>query len=110
MQRRLGKALLPQPWRERDAVAVRMQTDPLQDIDPVDVGIDPLHAAGGQQALNDPNLLGADLGPTEQPVAPTHGNHPPRALPVIGIRRHLGITQEHPQLRLSLGGVCQCLR
>ena len=45
-----------------------MEADPLQHVDQIGVGIDALQAAGGQQALDDADVLGADLGPAEQPV------------------------------------------
>ena len=51
-----------------------MGRDPLQHIDQVVVGIDPLQAAGGDQALHDADVVGPQLGPAKQPAAPPHGN------------------------------------
>ena len=46
----------------------RMLTNTLQHIDEVVVWIDGVQPTGHQQALHDANVLGAEFGPTEQPV------------------------------------------
>jgi hypothetical protein len=45
-----------------------VQADALEHVDQVGVGVDAVQPAGGQQALDDANVPGADLGPVEQPV------------------------------------------
>lgn len=45
-----------------------MLADAQQHIGQVGVGIDVVQFAGADQALNDADMLGADLGPAEQPV------------------------------------------
>jgi len=47
-----------------------MSANALQHIDQIGVGIDVLQPAGDQQALDDADVFGPDLGPVEQPVAP----------------------------------------
>jgi hypothetical protein len=45
-----------------------MLADPLQHVDEIRVRVDTLQAAGGDQALHDARVLGADFGPTKKPV------------------------------------------
>ena len=45
-----------------------MLTNPLQYIDEIIVRIDVMQPTGHQQALHDTDVLGAEFGPTEQPV------------------------------------------
>jgi hypothetical protein len=49
-----------------------MGINPLQHIDEVDVGVDALQATRSNQTLNNPYVLRAHLGPTEQPVPSAH--------------------------------------
>jgi hypothetical protein len=44
-----------------------MLADALQDVDQVGVGIDAVEPAGDDQALDDADLFGAQLGPAEEP-------------------------------------------
>ena len=52
--------------------------------------------------LYDANMLGTQLGPTEQPIFATHRNHPQRALQMVGVNRYRRIIevdlQPHPPL------------
>jgi len=70
-----------------------MQADTLQNIDEVIVRVDVVQAARDEQALHDPDVLGAKLGPTEVPVFPAHRNHAQRALEMVGVDRHVRIRQ-----------------
>ena len=64
------EALLPQPRRQSRDVAGGVILNALQDIHQIGVRIDLLQPAGCQQALEDPNVLGPDFGPTKHPVFP----------------------------------------
>ena len=46
----------------------RMLSDTLQHIDEVVVWIEGVQPTGHQQALHDTDVLGAEFGPTEQPI------------------------------------------
>ena len=54
-------------WSIQDGAAA----DPLQDIEKIPMRPDAMEPAGGEQALDDTNVLGTDLGPTEKPVLST---------------------------------------
>jgi hypothetical protein len=45
-----------------------VKADPLQHIDQVGIGVDTMQAARDDQTLYDADMLGTELGPTEQPV------------------------------------------
>ena len=65
---RIGcKALFPKARREFDYTTCGMFADPLQDIDEVGVRIDAMQAASHDQALDDADVFGAELSPTEEP-------------------------------------------
>jgi hypothetical protein len=64
----MGKFGFPKARREIEHLARRVLADALQDINQVGVGVDPLQPAGHQQALDQADALGADLGPGEEPV------------------------------------------
>ncbi len=78
--------------RKFDDLPGRVDADPLQYIDQVSVRVDTLKSAGDQQALDNPDPFGADLGPTKEPVLFTHGDRPQTALQMIGVDRNPGIT------------------
>ena len=96
-QRVGGKVLFPQAWREEMDVEGRMGIEPLQHIDEVDVGINPLQATRGKEALHDPDIAGAHFGPAEEPVFSADGNRANLPLQVIGIERHVGIREKDSQ-------------
>jgi hypothetical protein len=52
-----------------------MLTDTLQNVHEVVVWIDVVQPACRQQALHNADMLGAQLGPAEQPVLFTHRNY-----------------------------------
>ena len=58
----------PSPRGQVERLAGRSDADAQQDIDQIGVGVDALQPAGDQQALDDPDALGADFGPGKQPV------------------------------------------
>jgi hypothetical protein len=45
-----------------------MHADALQYVDQVGIGVHPLETTGHQQALDDADAFGTDLGPGKQPV------------------------------------------
>lgn len=49
-----------------------MLADTLQHVDEVVERIDVVHPTGSQQALHNPDVSGAQLGLSEQPLLPTH--------------------------------------
>ena len=54
----------------------RVALDPLQDVYEVGIGIDSLQAARAEQALDDPDVLGTDLGPADKPIADLRQSNP----------------------------------
>jgi hypothetical protein len=48
----------------------RMLSDALEDVDEVVVGVDVVQPAGDDQALDDADVFGPELGPAEEPVLP----------------------------------------
>ena len=82
-----------------------MGRDPLQHIDQVVVGIDPLQAAGGDQALHDADVVGPQLGPAKQPAAPPHGNRAQGPLDRVGVDGHVRIREEDREPRAALAGI-----
>jgi len=66
----------------------------LQDVDEVVVRVDVVKPAGDEQTLHDANVLGSQLGPAEEPVASTHGNHAQCAFDMVRIDRHLRIIEK----------------
>jgi len=65
-----GEVLLPQAGGKKVDVEGRMGIDTLEYIDEVDIGIDPLQAARGDQALDNADIPGAHFCPAKEPVAP----------------------------------------
>lgn len=53
-----------------------MLADALQYVDKIVVRIDFVQPTGRNQALDDTNVLGAELGPAEHPVFSTDRNRP----------------------------------
>ena len=68
MHRAVGEFFLPPPRGQVEHLAGGVDADAQQDIDQIGVGVDALQPAGDQQALDDPDALGADFGPGKQPV------------------------------------------
>ena len=74
--KRIGReVLLPQPWGELRDIGGRVLADALEHIDQIGIGVDVVQATGGDQALRDPHVFRADLGPAEEPVAAAHRHH-----------------------------------
>ena len=59
--------LLPQTRREFCDPGSGVQRDALEDVDEIGVGIDAVQATGHDQALNDADVAGAELGPAKKP-------------------------------------------
>ena len=56
--KRIGReVLLPQARREEVDLLSRVDIDALQDIDQIDIGIDPLEPTGREQTVDDADLL-----------------------------------------------------
>ena len=66
----MGELHLTHTRREIDDVFRRMLAHALQHIDQAGGDIDTMQLAGRDQALDDTDLLGTELGPAEEPVAP----------------------------------------
>jgi len=64
----IGEAFFPEPRRERGDVAGGVIFHALQHIDQVGVRVDALQPTSGQQTVEDPDVLGPDLGPAEEPI------------------------------------------
>ena len=66
-QRIVGEVFFPQTRRELRDPGSRVLCDPLEDIDEISVGIEAVQATGDDQALNDADISGPELGPAEEP-------------------------------------------
>ena len=60
--------LLPQPRRELCDIGGRVLADTLENVDQIVVRIDVVQPTGCDQALDDADVLGAQLGPAEHPI------------------------------------------
>lgn len=89
----VGVQLLPQARRELMHHRSGVLANPLQYVHEVIVRIDLVQAAGHQQALDDADVFGAQLGPREQPVAAPHRDDPQGALDLVGVDRDVGIVE-----------------
>ena len=97
----------PEPGREQPDVFGRMRIDALQDIDQIVEGMDPVQAAGRDQALQDADVMGADLGPAEHPVSAPQCDGADGALEMVGIDCDRGIGKIHAELGPALEGVAE---
>ncbi len=70
----IREEMFPQSRRKFVDSVGRMLPDTLQHIDHIVIGIDLVQSAVHDQALHDPDVFGAELGPTEQPVLAPHRN------------------------------------
>ncbi len=86
-----------------------MLADALQDVDQVGVGIDAVEPAGDDQALDDADVFGAQLGPAEEPRFSAHGNNAQRALEMVGVDRDIRIGDEHLEAQPAGFGIDQRL-
>ena len=55
----------PEPWRQLGDLRGGVLTNTLQHIDQIIIRIDVVQTAGGDQALQDADLLGAEFRPAE---------------------------------------------
>lgn len=101
--------LLPEPRCEKMDLSRRVVFDALQDIHQVGVRVDALEAARPQEALDDADVLGSDLGPAEEVVAASERNRTDFAFEMIGIDRHARVFEEDPQPLLALEPVAHGL-
>jgi len=81
----------------------------LQDVDEVGVRVDVVQPAGGDQALHDAGVFGADLGPAEQPIASAHRNCAQGSFEMVRVHRHVGVTEEDLETRTPLAHIGQRL-
>ena len=97
---------LPQPRREFGDASGRLYSDTLQHVDEVGVRIDVVQPESDDEALHDPDVLRAELGPTKIPVFPAERNGAQRALQVIRVEGHVRIGEKYrkaltPRARIS---------
>src|SRR5262249_16998399 len=62
------------------------------------------------QALHDAGMLGADLGPAEEPVLFSHRDHAQGTLEMVRVHRHVGVAEEDLQAHAALAHIGQGLR
>lgn len=87
-----------------------MDGDPLQHVHQIDVGVDTVEHAGGDQALDAPHVLGAHFGPAEEPVLPAHRDHAQRPLQVVRVDRHVWVREKDLEPGPTLQGIEASLR
>lgn len=87
----MSEELLPPYRREVSNVRGFGYRNPLQHIDKVGVGINPMQSARDDEGLKLPDILRANLSPAKEPVLATHRNRSERPLKVVGINRHIGV-------------------
>ncbi len=63
----IREVLLPKTRRELGDPGSGVLRDPLQDVNEIRVGIYAVQATGDQQALDDADVAGAELGPAKEP-------------------------------------------
>ncbi len=81
-----------------------MLADALEHIDQVVVRIDVVQPTGDDQALEDADVPGPQLGPAEQPIAMPHRKHTPGTFEVVGVDRHVRVGEKYLQPALSVAG------
>ena len=81
-----------------------MLADTLQYVDEVVVRIDVVEPTGRQQALHNADMLGAQLGPAEQPVF-FHRDDPQGGLEVVRVDRYLWVIQADSEVSEQPGPV-----
>ena len=79
------EVLLLQPRGEQVHLRAPVSVDTLEYVDQVILGVGPVRAAGQQDALQEPDILGTDLGPAESPRFVAHGNGPQRPLQLLRV-------------------------
>ena len=84
-----------------------MVTDPLQNIDEVNVRIDAVQAAGNDQTLDDADMFGTEFGPAEVPVFTAHRNNAQGSLQMVGVDRHIRIGEKNLEPNASFARVVQ---
>jgi hypothetical protein len=72
--------------------------DALEYVDEVGVRVDPVKPARDQQALETPDVLGADLRPARHPILASRRDHSKYALEMIGIQWDIRVLQGDTQL------------
>jgi hypothetical protein len=74
-----------------------MLSDTLEDIDEIGVNIDTVEPTSHDQALHDPDVFRAQLGPTEIPIFSAHRDGAQRTLQMVGIQWHIGVGEKDLQ-------------
>jgi hypothetical protein len=100
-KRMVGAVLLPPARREQMDLEGGMGINPLEPIDQIDMWINVLQSARGEQTLDDADVACAHFRPAKQPIFTAQGqraNLPPQ---VIGIQRDGGIGQKDTQRRAA---------
>jgi hypothetical protein len=84
-----------------------MLADSLEHVHKVVIRIDVVQPTGSEQALHNADVLGALLGPAEQPVLFTHRDHPQGALEVVCVDSYLRVIQVNRQADPAFSYICQ---
>ena len=71
-----------------------MRLDPLQHINEINIRVDLVQRARGDQALDLTDALSTELGPTEEPIFPAHRDRAQRSLQVVRVDRKVGVRKE----------------
>ena len=64
--------------------------------------IDAVHLASDDQALEDADVLGTDLGPAKEPVLSTQGDNPEGALELVGVDGDIRVGEKYRERVLAL--------
>ena len=91
----VGEVLFPEPRRQFGDSRCGVLADPLQDIDQIGVRVDAVQSTSDDQTLDDADVPGAELSPTEKPGFSTHGNDTQRALDMVGVDRYVRIGEKY---------------
>lgn len=86
-----------------------MLTDTLQYVDHIGVGVDAAQSAGDQQALHAADVFGAELGPAKHPRLASHRDRTQGSFQMVGVDRHLGVSEEDLQPSAPFARLRQCL-
>ncbi len=87
----VAELFLPESQCKFKDVLVRLHADAVEDIDEVGVRVNTLKSTGHQQRLQYGDVFCTELGPTEEPVSPIHGNGSDRTFQVIGVDRQFAM-------------------
>ena len=87
-----------------------MLSDTLQNVDEIVIGTDLVHSAGGEQALYDPDVFGAEFCPGKEPIASSHGNNTRRSFQMVRVHRNIRVLEKDFQPQATLTRIAERLR